>query len=212
MRIALAIAGILTLGLCWLGPLPHLAQSAFFAHMLMHMTVVAVGAGLLALAIAGTRWDPVPKAPKLFSPIIASLVELVIVWTWHAPGLHHMARHGTLGFLAEQGMFLLCGLWLWLSAFGGESPRSGARAASGVIGLLLTSMHMTVLGALLIFATRPLYEHAHSHGMELDPLFDQQLGGAIMILVGGATYLAGGLWLTANLLRGSEVELQNKAI
>ena len=32
-------------------------------------------------------------------------------------------------------------------------------------------------------------------------LADQHLGGAIMLLVGGVAYLAGGLWLTAGLLR-----------
>jgi hypothetical protein len=52
-------------------------------------------------------------------------------------------------------------------------------------------------------ANRPLFGHG---GSGLDPLArldDQHLGGAIMLLVGGASYLAGGLWLTADLL-GSE--------
>lgn len=200
MRWVLTISGLLALGACWLGPLPELAKTAFFAHMAMHMGVVALASGLLALAIAGGRFDPVRKAPAVFSPIPASVLELIVVWAWHAPALHHTARHSTLGFIAEQGMFLLCGLVLWLSAFGGEVPRSGGRTAAGVIGLLLTSMHMTLLGALLIFAPRPLYEHAHSMS-QLTPLADQQLGGAIMLVVGGAAYLAGGLWLTLVLLR-----------
>ena len=62
-------------------------------------------------------------------------------------------------------------------------------------------MHMTLLGALLALTPRPLYAHAGgSRG--LTPLEDQHLGGAIMLLVGGLSYLAGGLWLTAGLLRG----------
>jgi putative membrane protein len=32
-------------------------------------------------------------------------------------------------------------------------------------------------------------------------LDDQHLGGAIMLVVGGVSYLAGGLWLTARLVR-----------
>jgi putative membrane protein len=35
----------------------------------------------------------------------------------------------------------------------------------------------------------------------LTALEDQQLGGTIMLLVGGAAYLAGGLWLMAKLLQ-----------
>lgn len=196
----------------WLGPLPQLAGQAFFAHMAMHMGVVAVAAPLLALGLAGGRFDPVPKAPRWFAPIPASVLELVVVWAWHAPVLHHAARHSSVGLVAEQGMFLLAGLLLWLSAFGGEALRGGKRAAAGVVGLLLTVMHMTLLGALLALSTRPLYQHpgaseqARQAFVGLSPLEDQHLGGAIMLLVGGAAYLLGGLWLTVGLLRGKGLE------
>ncbi len=212
MRATLGILGGLTLAAMWWGPLPDLARSAFFAHMALHMGVVAVAAPLLSLAIAGGRFDPVRKAPALFSPIPASLLELVVVWAWHAPGLHHMARHGALGLAAEQGMFLFCGLLLWLAAFGGDSPRNTGRAAAGIVGLLLTSMHMTLLGALLSLTPRPLYEHAHAHStLSLSPLDDQHLGGAIMLLVGGVAYLIGGLWLTALVLRDRTREAGEQA-
>jgi putative membrane protein len=184
--------------------LPLLAREAFFAHMILHMAVVAVAAPLLALAVAGGRFDPARKTPRLFAPVQASLAELVVVWAWHTPALHHAARHHTLGFVAEQGMFLLAGLFLWLSALCGEGSNARRRNAAGVVGLLLTAMHMTLLGALLALAPRPLYTHAHEQdgGLAgLTPLDDQHLGGAIMLLVGGVSYLSGGLWLTVQLLR-----------
>jgi putative membrane protein len=128
------------------------------------------------------------------------VVELIVVWGWHAPVLHHEARHGVAAFMVEQGTFFLAGLWLWLSALGGNAQDSGNRAAAGIVGLLLTAMHMTLLGALLGLAPRPLY--AHADGIDgLSPLEDQHLGGAVMLLVGGISYLAGGLGLTARLLR-----------
>jgi putative membrane protein len=89
---------------------------------------------------------------------------------------------------------------MWLSAFGGDVPRDKGRAAAGMVGLLMTSMHMTLLGALLALAPRPLYPHLSGIGA-LTPLADQHLGGAIMLLVGGISYLAGGLWLTVAILR-----------
>jgi putative membrane protein len=205
MRRALLVCGLLTLAAVWLGPLPQLARQAFCAHMTMHMGVVAVAAPLLAVGVAGGRLDPVRKAPGLFAPISASVLELVMVWAWHAPALHQAARHGTAALAAEQGMFLLAGLFVWLSAFGGDAWRRGNRTAAGVVGLLLTSMHMTLLGALLALTPRPLY--AHMDGFAgLTPLQDQHLGGAIMLLVGGISYLLGGLWLTAGLLRGPVLE------
>lgn len=200
MRIFLAIIGLATLAGAWLGPLPDMASSAFFAHMSLHMLIVAVAAPLLSLAIAGLPSDPVRRVPTLFAPIPASVGELIIVWAWHAPGPHHFARNTAIGFVIEQGMFLLAGVWVWLSAFGGPLPRSGDRTAAGIIGLLLTSMHMTLLGALLALAPRPLFHHHHAYP-GLTPLEDQHLGGAVMLVVGGIAYLAGGLALTVDLVR-----------
>jgi putative membrane protein len=142
----------------------------------------------------------VRRAPALCSPVPASIVELVVVWAWHTPALHHAARHGAAGLALEQGTFLVSGLLVWLSAFGGDPQRRRERAAGGVMAMLLTSMHMTLLGALLALPPRPLYAHAGGDSW-LTPLADQHLGGAIMLSVGGLAYLLGGLALTAVLLR-----------
>lgn len=195
------ISGLVVLAAVWLGPLPGLARTSFAAHMTMHMGVVAVASALLALGVAGGRRDPVPRAPALFSAIPASVVELVVVWGWHLPVLHHAARHTTTGLVAEQFFFLLSGLYLWLSALGGMARPEGRRAGAGLVGLLLTSMHMTLLGALLALSPRALYAHGAVAAGGLTPLEDQHLGGAIMLLVGGAAYLAGGLYLAAGLVR-----------
>jgi len=200
MRLFAWNLGWLVLMMAWLGPLPELARSSFAAHMTLHMAVVAVAAPLLSIAAAGRHYDPVRRIPNWFSPVPASVGELIIVWTWHSPLLHHFARHEAIGFVLEQSMFLAAGIWVWLSAFGGEMPRSRQRSAAGVIGLLLTSMHMTLLGALLVFAPRPLYAHHEGYGT-LSPLQDQNLGGAIMLVVGGVAYLAGGLSLMVDLVR-----------
>lgn len=205
MRRILFFAGAATLALVWLGPLPRLAQEAFYAHMTMHMGVVAVAAPLLALGIAGSSYDPIPSFPRLFMPIPASVLELVIVWAWHAPALHQTARHSAAGLAAEQVSFLAAGILVWLSAFGGRARRSRRQAALGVVGLLLTSMHMTLLGALLSLTPRPLYAHLEGTA-SLTALEDQHLGGAIMLLVGAVSYLLGGLGLTVSLLKSSAAQ------
>ena len=209
MRRLLLTLGLLTLGGLWLGPLPAWARESFAAHMTLHMGIVAVSAPLLALGLAGSAVDPVRKAPGLFPPIPLSLLELVIVWAWHAPALHHLARSGAAGFALEQGTFLVAGLLVWLSAFGGDVMRRRERAGAGIAALLLTSMHMTLLGALLALTPRALYlqEHPVAAAGRLD---DQHLGGAIMLLVGGVSYLLGGLWLTSSLLR--EVKMKTEGV
>lgn len=191
------LIGLLILLLAWAGPLPELAHSAFYGHMIMHMMVVALASPFIALGINGSKFDPTSTYPVLFAPIPAALGELLIVWLWHAPTLHHYARHERGGIFLEQGMFLLAGVWVWLSSFGSK--------AAGIIGLLLTSMHMTFLGVLLGLASHPLYSHHHGHG-SLTALEDQQLGGAIMLVVGGLSYFSGGLWITYKLLKERRYE------
>ena len=197
------LLGVLTLAALWFGPLLNLATHSFAAHMTLHMGIVAIAAPLLALGLAGGALDPVCRAPAWFPPVPLSVVELVLVWAWHAPALHHAARHSFGGLVAEQASFLVAGMLVWLSAFGGDPTRRAERAGAGVAALLLTSMHMTLLGALLALTPRALYVHAahESSSAALTSLEDQHLGGAIMLVIGGVSYLAGGLWLTAGLVR-----------
>jgi putative membrane protein len=194
-------SGFLLLGLIWLGPLPELSRGSFSAHMTQHIALVALAAPLLAWGVAGSRMDPVRALPAVFAPIPASIIEAAVVWGWHAPTLHHAARMGGAVFMLEQLTFLLAGLLLWLAAVGGSRETEGWRAAAGIGALLFTSIHMTLLGALFTLAQRPLYAHSTDGWAGLSQLGDQQLGGAIMLLVGGASYLLGGLWLTAIVLR-----------
>jgi putative membrane protein len=185
-------AGTIVLALVWLGPLPDLAMERFSAHMAMHMGVVAVAAPLLAIGLAGTRFDPSRTRFGLFNPVAASIGVLVLVWGGLAPALHLAARHRLDMLVAEQATFLAAGLWLWLAAYGGTPAQRGSRAWAGVAGLLFTSIHMTLLGALFALAPRVVYP---VHASAADALTDQHLGGAIMLLVGGTSYLAGGMWL-----------------
>jgi putative membrane protein len=205
MRTGWLTLGLATLAATWLGPLPGLASQSFAAHMTMHIAVVAVAAPLLALAIAGTRVDPVRVMPRLLSPVPASLIELVIVWAWHVPALHHAARHDTGAFLLEQAAFISAGVWLWIAAIGGDGEQRRTRAGSGVVALLFTSIHMTLLGALFALANRSLFHHSST-------ITDQHLGGVIMLLVGGASYLIGGLGLTAVALRATSPRRQESAV
>jgi putative membrane protein len=200
-RLALGITGLVLLASLWLGPLPELAQRGFAAHMTLHMGVVAVTAPLIALGLASGRLDPVLRWPGPFAPVPASGVELAVVWAWHAPALHAAARAEAWAFALEQASFLAVGMLLWLSVLGGPESRRIERAGPAALGLLLTSMHMTLLGALLALAPRPLYAHAAATPFGLTPLEDQHLGGAVMLGVGGAVYLLAGVSIVTRLLR-----------
>lgn len=201
-RVALG-AGLVILALVWLGPLPAMAEGSFTAHMLMHLGVLAVAAPLLGYALPRI-WPALGSGGWPAAALIASALELAIVWAWHAPALHAFARRSALGLGLEQGSFLTAGLLLWSAALSPGSDR--AASGAGVIALLLTSMHMTLLGALVALAQRPFYlceAPAPWPFASLPPLADQQLGGALMLVVTSAVYLAAGLARLKPMLDGA---------
>ena len=181
-------AGLAALAVAW-SPAPGLVlDGPFAAHMLRHLLLVAVAAPLLALAMAHRRPGWGQSIARVCPPLAASALEFVVVWGWHAPALHHATRASFVPLLLEQSLFLGSGLLLWATAL--------ARPQAGIVALLLTAGHMTLLGVLLALSPRPLFGAA--------PIgHDQELGGVLMLAVGGAAYLAGGLMLLARLLRPS---------
>ncbi len=193
----MGIAGVLVLAFAWLGPLPGLVPQSFAAHMWLHMLVVGVAVPLLAAWLA----PRLAMTSALALPIAVSLLDFLVVWGWHAPVLHHFSRTEPIGLVAEQLSFFGVSLLVWLVALGGVDR--GNAALGGAMALFFTSMHMTLLGALLGLSPRPLYDGHHEGDgwMGLSPLADQQVGGVVMLAIGGVVYLVGGLILMARVLR-----------
>ena len=186
-------AGVSACALVWFAALSRFGLPDFALHMIRHMTLVAIAAPLLVLGTPRLS----QSLPSI--PLLASFAEFVIVWAWHMPGAHDMAR-ASGGWLAfEQACFLVTGIVLWPSVLDPD------RALAGAGALLLTSMHMTLLGALIILSPRTLYVHAAhtdmSHSLEA-----QQLGGMIMLVIGTPIYLLAGLWRTRDVLKAAPPE------
>lgn len=171
-------------------------------HMAAHMAAVSIAAPLIAYGIAGTRIDPATRWLSVVTPLPMSLVELLVVWGWHMPAARALADRHAAGLVLEQAMFAAAGLLLWSACLGTVDAGNSARRASGVIALLLTTMHMTLLGALIALAPRALFgtDGFTCLGVALSPLVDQQLGGVVMLLAGAGSYLLGGLALLSCLL------------
>ena len=185
MRALYLLSGLGLLAAIWIVPLERLMPD-FAAHMLRHMTLVALAAPLIVLGLPRlAAWLAVP-------PLAAAVAEFAVVWAWHLPAAHGLGRTVPLGFVAEQASFLAVGLAVWAGCLRADRPLAGAG------GLLLTSMHMTLLGALLVLAPRDLY--AEVCGTAPD-LAGQQIGGMLMLAIGTPVYLVAGLALTGSALR-----------
>ena len=201
MKSAYALsAGAAVLALTWLGPLPENVPRSFLAHMTMHMSVVAVAAPLLVLGMP--RAGAIPGRVSM-SPVFAAaaLVDLIVIWGWHTPLAHEAARTKPLYLAAEQASFLLVAMLLWSSAL---HARTGQERLFGAGILLFTSMHMSLLGVLITLAQSPICRTLPQDPAPfgLTTMQDQQIGGVMMLCVGGSVYLAAGLMLLSTVLRG----------
>lgn len=185
------LTGLTLLAAIWLFQLVKLTDGYFSEHMLRHMLLITVICPLLALGIS------TPNRNMAVSPLIASLIEFIIVWGWHVPALHDLARAYWPVALLEQATFLVAGLLLWCAVLRPNEALAGAG------GMFLTSMHMTLLGALLILSPRLLYQ---AELCRLGGVEDQQLGGMIMLGIGTPIYLIAGLFILSGTLNLPEKE------
>jgi putative membrane protein len=201
MRRAAFISGVLLLAVLWIVILPFSDRASFSVHMIVHMGVVAGASPLIAMTLSGSRWD-FTAGNIWLTPLLASVLELFAVWGWHIPAMRALSERSILFAGLEQIFFLGAGLTLWLSCLGGAVSGREERRLSGTFGLLFTSMHMTLLGALLALSPRSLYGDGEvtCFGIPLSAAVDQQAGGVVMLLVGAVVYLAGGIALLAGTL------------
>lgn len=193
--------GFALLAVLWLGPLPAMSRTAFSAHMLLHVGVVALVAPLLALGLVRAGVQFRQERIRRWT-LVAFGLEMLVVWGWHTPALHEAAAREVSVFVVQQLSFLGIGLAVWLLGF---AARTRGAMAVAALGFLMTFMHMTMLGLLLIFAPKLLYPADLCLGaFGFQALDDQRFGGVLMAAWSGIAYLAGGIMLGARVLRADD--------
>ena len=184
----LAALGVLIL--TFVSPLCALSSALFTARTLHHLLLLLAAAPLLAMSL------PQLKAPRL---ALATAVQALIFWAWHAPDLYAQALSNDLVYWVMQVSILASAVWFWAAV-------RASNAAAAVAGLLAAMLLMGLLGALIVFAGEPLYapHFASTLAWGMTPLEDQQAAGLIMWAPAAAAYLLVALWRIAGLFRGAE--------
>lgn len=114
---------------------------------------------------------------------MAAGVFAVALWYWHAPEPYALTFSSTVVYWLMHLTLYGSALWLWSVLL----TASGERLAEGIAAGLLTTAQMSLLGATITFADRPLYgPHLFTAPLwRLSPLEDQQLGGVLMWIPAG---------------------------
>ncbi|MCC7106662.1 MAG: cytochrome c oxidase assembly protein [Chloroflexi bacterium] len=205
------MGGIAVVAAALLGPIDTLSEALFSAHMVQHMLLIIAAPPLLVLGrplLVILRGLPSVQRRALLRytlgrrpvrsvlavvgrPVSVALLVNGGMVGWHLPPSYAAALQHPLVHVLEHGSFFLSALLLWWELTGPELPRGQRWSTSESLLVLFTTwMVGDLLGATLALASTSFYpvyaETTTAWG--LTPLADQQLGGAIMWIAGGAFF------------------------
>ncbi|MDB6092112.1 MAG: Cytochrome c oxidase caa3-type, assembly factor CtaG-related protein [Gammaproteobacteria bacterium] len=213
------------LGFLWVALLSALdawSTELFSAHMVQHELLMLGAAPLLVLgrplpvflwAFTGAgratliAFAQQPAAGRFWRGLrsagIAWLCHALTLWLWHVPRLFNAVLLSRSVHNLQHLTFLLSALVFWAALF---EERRRERQGAAMLYLFTTTVHTSVLGALITFAGHPWYSaylQAARH-WGLTALEDQQLGGLVMWVPGSLVYVGVALVLLARWIGASE--------
>jgi putative membrane protein len=208
LEAAAFLTGWVILVVALLSPIATMSEWLFSVHMTQHELLMLVAAPLLALGrpvvpmlwALPARWRMRLKGAGGWSPVLATLTAPGVVfvlhaaalWLWHVPSLYQAAVLDDRVHALQHIMFTGTACLFWWGLLRGRYGRLGYGAA--VFYVFATALHSGGLGALITFATAPLYPvYVHRAGHGVDPLVDQQLAGLLMWIPAGVVLTIFGL-------------------
>jgi cytochrome c oxidase assembly factor CtaG len=187
-------AGVLVVVGVLLPVIDPYVDDSFPLHMVQHMVLLFVAAPLLALGAPGlpfllllprsgrhgvtaVRTAPLVRRVRAVAalPAVAVLVYGAVVLVWHLPALYDAALASDAVHIGEHACFLLAGWLLWAPLAAPVRALDGGRA---VFYVFLSGFPMSLVGAVLTLAPRPIYPGQTGTGP--GALAAQQLAGVLM--------------------------------
>lgn len=201
-------SGVLVMLLALVSPLDPLGDDYLFsAHMAQHILLDLLAPALFVLGFPprlGRRLLAVPWVAAaervLRQPGLAWLLGVGTLAIWHMPGLYDATLDSEGVHIFEHLTFLVTGTIFWWPALG-PLPLHRLPPLTAVVYLALGAMANAVLGIVLTLAGTPFYAGYANPRDELGALglireqwgisqvVDQQLGGALMWVVGSLIFL-----------------------
>ena len=188
-------------------PLHDLGHHSFALHMVQHLVLIAMAPPMLLRAHVGGALRaalPVPTARRLgrsvagpaarlrrvaHRPSGAALIvfaHVAVLWGVHAPVAYNAGLRSPMLHFAEHAALLATATAVWWGVMAGPA----ARRASSVLGLAVSGAAGGGLATLIVVGPvpwSPLHDPAAA-GLPLTLHEDQQLGGGLMMLVGGLVW------------------------
>ncbi|MDP9082189.1 MAG: cytochrome c oxidase assembly protein [Pseudomonadota bacterium] len=173
-----AMTGWLVASIALVSPLCALSVALFSARVAQHMILVLIAAPLIALAL------PLRLCRSTFSLGASGILFFLALWIWHMPVPYAATFTSVTAYWAMHLTLFGSAVWLWRELLHHAPQKAFGALAVGTFSFV----QMGLLGAVLTFATRPLFAwHFNTTFIwGLTPLQDQQLGGVFMWVPGVA--------------------------
>jgi cytochrome c oxidase assembly factor CtaG len=191
---------VATVGVVALG---GIAGERFAAHMAEHLLIGDLASLLVVFGLTGPLLQPVLRFPwlrALAHPVPALLLWAANLALWHVAALHEAAVTHDAVHALQHALFVALGVNVWMPLFGPLPMPAwfGNLAKLGyIVGVRLLG---AVLGNILLWSGHPLYDVYDV----ADPLADQTLAAAIMMVEGSLLTLVLFGWLFLRAAREGE--------
>jgi len=194
--------GLLTLWVALETPIDTISdQYLDSVHMLQHVLLGFVAPPLMLLGlsprIAGVL-SSFPFVRAITEPIAAQVIAAAVMIGWHVPALYDATLRSESLHVVEHLMFIGAGLVLYWPVLQATSVNARWQLSPGfkLLYLLAATLPQDGVALVLLFSREPFYEfyvHVPRLVLSLTALIDQTLAGAVLMVLGKATFTVAGL-------------------
>jgi putative membrane protein len=211
-------------------PMDGWADSLFWVHMVQHQLLLMASAPLLVISAPWIRlWSGFPlgfrrvvargvvlgdwarpiraSAHAIGNPIAAWILFNAVIIGWHVPTLYDAAVANQLVHDLEHLTYLVFGILFWGQLIDSTPFRARLDYMHRFFYLAASMFPSWVLAIIMVFSGAPLYPAyvvIESGQSGVGVLTDQQVGGAIMWMVGSIPMAITGFWLIYQWVASSE--------
>src|SRR5215472_11711645 len=192
--------GLLSLWLALETPIDTLADGYLDSvHMLQHVLLGVVAPPLLLLGLNREMAGVLVRVPgmrAITEPVPAQVLSAVVMIGWHLPPLYDATLRSENVHIVEHLMFIAGGVLFWWPVI--DATAAHCRWRLGPMGQLLYlfigTFPQDAVALALQFSRTPFYEfytHVPRLVPSLDPVTDQTVAGAVLMLFGKSSYFIG---------------------
>jgi putative membrane protein len=194
--------GLLTLWVALETPIDTISDHYLDSvHMLQHVLLGFVAPPLMLLGLSPRMagWlARIPFVRAITEPLAAQVIAAAVMVAWHLPSLYDATLHSESLHVIEHLTFIGSGLVLYWPILEATSAHARWRLSPGLklLYLLAATLPQDAVALVLLFSREPFYEfyvHVPRLVASLTPIIDQTLAGAVLMVLGKATFLVAGL-------------------